>query len=98
MVLASEETEFLCLVIHNCFVVGSTFRSEMVHSSSVTRLLDSLRSEGAAAAAAATAKSLQSCPILCNPINSNPPCYTTPGLFQARTLEWLAISFSNSGK
>ena len=49
-------------------------------------------------AAAAAAKSLQSCPILCDPIDSSPPGSPTPGILQARTLEWVAISFSNAGK
>ena len=49
-------------------------------------------------AAAAAAKSLQSCPTLCNPIDSSPSGFSIPGILQARTLEWLAISFSNAGK
>ena len=49
-------------------------------------------------AAAAAAKSLQSCPTLCNPIDSSPPGSTVPEILQARTLEWVAISFSNAGK
>ena len=44
----------------------------------------------------ATAKSLQSCPTLCDPIDSNPPDSPIPGILQARTLEWVAISFSNA--
>ena len=48
------------------------------------------------AAAAATAKSLQSCPTLCNPIDGSPPGSPVPGILQARTLEWVAISFSNA--
>ena len=44
----------------------------------------------------AAAKSLQSCPTLCNPIDSSPPGSTIPGILQARTLEWVAISFSNA--
>ena len=51
-----------------------------------------------AAAAAAAAKSLQSCPTLCNPIDGSPPGSPIPGVLQARTLEWVAISFSNSWK
>ena len=50
----------------------------------------------AAAAAAAAAKSLQSCPTLCDPIDSSPPGSSIPGILQARTLEWVAISFSNA--
>jgi len=49
-----------------------------------------------AAAAAAAAKSLQSCPTLCNPIDRSPPGSLVPGILQARTLEWVAISFSNA--
>ena len=47
-------------------------------------------------AAAAAAKLLQSCPTLCDPIDSSPPGSPTPGILQARTLEWVAISFSNA--
>ena len=46
--------------------------------------------------AAATAKSLQSCPTLCDPIDGSPPGSPVPGVLQARTLEWVAISFSNA--
>ena len=49
-----------------------------------------------ATAAAAAAKSLQSCLTLCDPINSSPPRSPVPGILQARTLEWVAISFSNA--
>ena len=42
------------------------------------------------------AKSLQSCPTLCNPINDSPPGSPVPGILQARTLQWVAISFSNT--
>ena len=51
---------------------------------------------GEAAAAAAAAKSLQSCPTLCNPIDGSPPGSLVPGILQARTLEWVAISFSDA--
>ena len=43
--------------------------------------------------AAAAAKSLQSCPTLCDPIDGSPPGSPVPGIFQARTLEWVAISW-----
>jgi len=49
-----------------------------------------------AAAAAAAAKSLQSCPTLCDPTDDSPPGSSVPGILQARTLEWVAISFSNA--
>ena len=48
------------------------------------------------AAAAAAAKSLQSCPSPCDPIDGSPPSSRVPGILQARILEWVAISFSNS--
>ena len=48
------------------------------------------------AAAAAVAKSLQSCLTLCNPIAGNPPGSAIPGILHARTLEWVAISFSSA--
>ena len=47
-------------------------------------------------AAAAAAKSLQSFPTLCDPIDGSPPGSPIPGILQARTLEWVAISFSNA--
>ena len=50
------------------------------------------------AAAAAAAASLQSCPTLRNPINGSPSGSPVPGILQARTLEWVAISFSNAWK
>ena len=50
------------------------------------------------AATAAAAKSLQSCPTLCDPIDGSPLDFPTPGILQARTLEWVAISFSNECK
>ena len=49
-------------------------------------------------AAATAAKLLQSCPNLCNPIDDSPPGFPVPGILQARTLEWVAISFSNAWK
>ena len=45
---------------------------------------------------AAAAKSRQSCPTLCDPIDGSPPGSPVPGILQARTLEWVAISFSNA--
>ena len=47
---------------------------------------------------AAAAKSLQSCPALCDPIDGSPPGSPVPGILQARTLEWVAIAFSNAWK
>ena len=68
----------------------------------VTELLDELgtilASQGHQPFAAAAAKSLQSCPTLCDPIDSSPPGSPVPGILQARTLERVAISFSNAWK
>ena len=66
-------------------------------ASSLSHLLSKnyLRSHHAAAAAA---KSLQSCPTLCDSIHGSPPNSPVPGIHQVRTLEWVAISFSNAWK
>ena len=60
----------------------------------ITRLLPG--AVNTAAAATAAAKLLQSCPTLCDPIDGSPPGSPVPGILQARTLEWVAISFSNA--
>ena len=65
---------------------GNILASEKNHYSSVQF----------SSSAAAAAKSLQSCLTLCDPIDSSPPGSPIPGILQARTLEWVAISFSNS--
>ena len=48
--------------------------------------------------AVAAAKSLQSCPTLCDPTDGSPPGSPVPGILQVRTLQWVAISFSNAVK
>ena len=53
---------------------------------------------GEAHKSVAAAKPLQSCPILCDPINGSPPGFPIPGILKVRTLEWVAISFSNVWK
>ena len=55
-----------------------------------------MKDQSGVAAAAAAAKSLQSCPTLCNPIDGSPPGSPVPGILQVRILEWVAISFSNA--
>ena len=65
------------------------------HSSTGEKFCQSREHVGEPAAAA---KSLQSCPTLCNPIVGSPPGSLVPGILQARTLEWVAISFSNAWK
>ena len=59
------------------------------------QILYQLSYQGSPAAAAA-AKSLHSCPTLCDPIDGSPPGSSVPGILQARTLEWVAISFSSA--
>ena len=59
----------------------------------IARNINNLRCADAAAA-----KLLQSCPTLCDPIDGSPPGSPVPGILQARTLEWVAISFSNAWK
>ena len=84
-----------------CYVaawLGGVFGREWIHvcvaesppcsPGTITTLLTSY--------AAAAAKSLQSCPTLCDPIDGSPPGSPVPGILQARTLEWVAISFSNA--
>ena len=62
------------------------------------KILDNIILDNAAAAAAAAAKSLQSFPILCDPIYGSPPGSSVSGILQARILEWVAISFSSAWK
>ena len=61
-----------------------------------TKVLIFLRTDSLQKVAAAAAESLQSCPTLCDPIDGSPPGSPVPGILQARTLEWVAISFSNA--
>ena len=68
------------------FLILRTIVSECVHQHSTVMVT------------AAAAKSLQLCPTLCDPIDGSPPGSPIPGILQARTLEWVAISFSNAWK
>ena len=70
-----------------CFPWGM-FGSRVLKRSSLQDILISI----------SAAKSLQSCPTLCDPIDGSPPGLPIPGILQARTLEWVAISFSNAWK
>ena len=63
---------------------------------SLHKLWELLMEGGLAFWSPAAAKSLQSCPTLCDPRDGSPPGSPIPGILQARTLEWLAISFSNA--
>ena len=64
----------------------------------IFKLLNNILDSEMLITSTAAAKSLQLCPILCNPIDGSPPGSTVPGILQARTLEWVAISFSNVWK
>ena len=58
--------------------------------------IDNIDKDNFPLAAAAAAKSLQACPTLCDPTDGSPPGSPIPGILPARTLEWVAISFSNA--
>ena len=68
----------------------------IIVSSHFKPIIDALLPFVSLCLAAAAAKALQSCPTLCNPIDGSPPGSTVPGILQARTLEWVAISFSSA--
>ena len=87
---------WICLIVMilSCFHIMVTLASQNDLESAPTSVFEkSLYNSNAAAAAA---KSLQSCPTLCDPIDGSPPGSPVPDIFQARTLEWVAISFSNA--
>ena len=60
--------------------------------------IEEMRNKGDCLSYPAAAKSLQLCPTLCDPIDGSPPGFAVPRILQARTLEWVAMSFSNAGK
>ena len=97
MLFDEYETKIL-FVVSNILLESfekSVFLSPQSLDPSLKRMLNYCWHDPAAAAAA---KSLQSCPTLCNPIDGSPPGSPIPGILQARTLEWVAISFSNVWK
>ena len=77
---------------------GNQSHNEIIttHLSRMAIIKTKTKTVSVGAAAAAAAKSLQSCPTLCDPIYGSPPGSPVPGILQARTLEWVAISFSNA--
>ena len=89
------QTKFMC-INGFCFNLSQWENKKNCKSEKIPRTLGMVLSTTGASAAAA--KSLQSCPTLCDPINGSPPGSPIPGILQARTLEWVAISFSNSWK
>ena len=81
----------------NFFIIFTSFTGELVHRA-LHIVLPEWNFHIYPCIVFAAAKSLQSCPTLCNPIDSSPPGSPIPGILQARTLEWVAISFSNAWK
>ena len=79
--------KLLCLVSLNCSESFVSFEGALQFKRMFTTFLPT---------ATATAKSLQSCPTLCDPIDGSPPGSPVPGILQARKLEWVAISFSKA--
>ena len=107
LIILIKRKKQIFLNAHNIFilvlphsVVSEEFKKFPVHISqnlTLTPQALSLSSElQTAAAAAAAVTSLQSRPTLCVPIEGSPPGFSVPGILQARTLEWVAISFSNA--
>ena len=76
---------------HKPSITFSTYHFVFFH-------LDTIRKQTSFSLAATAAKSLQSCPILCDPIDSSPPGSPIPGILQAKILEWAAISSFNAWK
>ena len=86
-----------CMLVHMCTPTHLIFLwlGEKITWLKSETHVDSLK---VSALSTATAESLQSCPTLCDPIDGSPPGSPIPGILQARTLEWVAISFSNAWK
>ena len=78
--------------LHKLREIWRTGEPGMLQSMGLQRIRHNL------ATSAAAAKLLQSCPTLCDPIDGSPPGFPIPGILQARTLEWVAFSFSNAWK
>ena len=97
--VSQKEKNKHCILTHICGIYKNGADEPVCRAAMETqtreRLVDTVR-EGAAAAAAAAAKSLQSCPTPCIPRDGSPPGSAVPRILQARTLEWVAISFSNA--
>ena len=89
-----KEPELLC----TCFLACYLGKKYTLPLPIAVVLNEAFRALSDPHAAAAAAKSLQSCLTLCDPMDGSPPGSPVPGILQARTLEWVAISFSNAWK
>jgi len=95
-VKTSEENSTLVhfkILFFCCLVIQRLFQTGFCSIGLILQVTEIVTVEGPAAAAA---KALQLCLTLCNPIDGSPPGSPVPGILQARTLEWVAISFSNA--
>ena len=103
---SKEESESILISLHNYSpshlwkeILGQgslvSYSPKICKESDMTERLN-MNTDTHKATSAAAAKSLQSCPTLCDPIDGSPTGSPVPGIFQARTLEWVAISFSNA--
>ena len=89
--------KMLCLMLFH-YHSGMNSRVELNRAMCIVTVVIILNAHLNLSDTAAAAKSLQSCSTLCDPRDDSPPGSTVPGILQARTLEWVAISFSNAGK
>ena len=93
--LEIEPLSLMSPALASGFFTTSTPWEALIHIQFSSVQLSSL-AQSELLGAAAAAKSLQSCPTLCDPIDGSPSGSPVPGILQARTLEWVAISFSNA--
>ena len=85
-------------IFHFCILLCSLLKDRYFQIVMILFLVAHAKYEVFLPKCAAAAKSLQSCPTLCDPRDGSPPGSAVPGILQARTLEWVAISFSNAWK
>ena len=94
----SKPKSQMCLPMGSTLRTRITFPPESVEKTHITQLSNVSQRSINPLYANTNAKLLQSCPTLCDPIDGSPPGSAVPGILQARTLEWVAFSFSNAWK
>ena len=94
----TEWKDAACKIIHREWVLFGLKKKGISKSQKLVKVWSFGAKLKCLSFAAAAAKSLQPCPTLCNPIDGSPPGSPVPGILQARTLEWVAVSFSNAWK